>query len=61
MFGTDAPHAPPRRMANEFSQRDGLSMFKIIGATVVYGFALFGLCTWLTTKDEESHNHCGER
>ena len=25
-------------------------MFKIIGATVVYGFALYGLCRWLTDQ-----------
>ncbi len=26
-------------------------MFKIIGAAVVYGFALFGLATWLNRDD----------
>ena len=28
-------------------------MFKIIGAAVVYGFALFGLATYLQTKSDE--------
>ena len=30
-------------------------MFRIIGATVVYGFALFGLIKWLekSKKDDE--------
>lgn len=26
-------------------------MFKVIGAAVVYGFALFGLATWLGRDD----------
>lgn len=28
-------------------------MFKIIGAAVVYGFALFGLATYLEARSEE--------
>jgi len=28
-------------------------MFKIIGAAVVYGFALFGLATYLETRSDE--------
>ena len=34
-------------------------MFKIIGATVVYGFAVFGLYTWLTKS--QSHKEGGEQ
>jgi hypothetical protein len=34
------------------NQRSGV-MFKIIGAAVVYGFALFGLATYLQTKADE--------
>lgn len=30
-------------------------MFKVIGAVVVYGFALFGLATWLG-RDEANSN-----
>jgi hypothetical protein len=33
-------------------------MFKVIGAIVVYGFALFGLSTYLDAKSSES-NHAG--
>jgi len=29
-------------------------MFKFIGATVVYGFALFGLAKYLETRDAEA-------
>jgi hypothetical protein len=36
----DAPLLPRRRDC----------MFKIIGATVVYGFALYGLGRWLTDQ-----------
>lgn len=31
-------------------------MFKIIGAAVVYGFALFGLATYLKDKAEEDES-----
>ncbi|GAB2582903.1 hypothetical protein GCM10027066_25400 [Dyella jejuensis] len=33
-------------------QERGLAMFKIIGAVVVYGFALLGLATYLETRAE---------
>jgi hypothetical protein len=29
-------------------------MFKFIGATVVYGFALFGLCTYLAAVNNST-------
>ncbi len=29
-------------------------MFKIIGATVVYGFALLGLCTYLSSVNDST-------
>lgn len=33
-------------------------MFKVIGAAVVYGFALFGLATWLGREDaHETETH----
>lgn len=31
-------------------------MFKFIGAAVVYGFALFGLATWLDRNDAHETN-----
>ena len=31
-------------------------MFKFIGAAVVYGFAIYGLATWLLkSKNDEEH------
>jgi hypothetical protein len=39
-------------------------MFKIIGAAVVYGFALFGLATYLEARSEEeseAENTSGSR
>jgi hypothetical protein len=38
--------------ADGINQRSGV-MFKIIGAVVVYGFALLGLATYLQAKSEE--------
>ncbi len=38
--------------ASGINQRSGV-MFKIIGAAVVYGFALFGLAKYLETKSDE--------
>jgi hypothetical protein len=30
-------------------------MFKIIGATVVYGFAIYGLVTWLLKSNKDDN------
>jgi hypothetical protein len=31
-------------------------MFKFIGAAVVYGFAIFGLVTWLQKQEKENEH-----
>lgn len=43
---------PSIKGANGTNQRNGV-MFKIIGAAVVYGFALFGLAKYLEAKSDE--------
>ncbi len=34
------------------AQQEEFAMFKFIGAAVVYGFALFGLATYLNRNEE---------
>lgn len=42
-------------IAHEIWMRFGsIDMFKFIGATVVYGFALFGLCTYLSSVNNST-------
>lgn len=50
--GAPATARMPTRLhiSREIYLRFGsIDMFKFIGATVVYGFALFGLCTYLSS------------
>jgi hypothetical protein len=46
------------RAQKAHNQRSGI-MFKIIGAAVVYGFALFGLATYLKDKADEEEAAAG--
>ena len=46
-----------------FVGTEGFSMFKIIGAIIVYGFAIYGLAMWLknSQNDEKSKGDRGQK
>jgi len=51
--GTTAGHGRPKAARNDPTRK---IMFRIIGATVVYGWALYGLGRWLS----EQYNNADE-